>query len=225
MDSDTTHAINELSAHVGQLQEAVRKLTEAVVLLSSERDSLESTNRAAWPSRRSASPAADPTASPTAGEPLGSHLALLGADLARSGTDLSRHGTRNGAIVVPWTSDATSRKCTTSCSWPPRRPARRPARWPSGCIAPLESGRPADPARRAVRGGRRDHPRARPRLGGACGCAAASRSSSSRRRRRPPTSVPTTARPAGRRGRPAGTPVEPGDDGHVPDQPPPARPA
>jgi len=40
----TTHAINELSAHVGQLQESVRKLSEAVLLLAGNGDSLEATN-------------------------------------------------------------------------------------------------------------------------------------------------------------------------------------
>jgi hypothetical protein len=44
MDSDTTHAINELSAHVGQLQEAVRKLSQAVLLLANAGDSLEATD-------------------------------------------------------------------------------------------------------------------------------------------------------------------------------------
>ena len=44
MDSDTTHAINQLSAHVGQLQESVQKLAQAVVLLTAQRESLESTD-------------------------------------------------------------------------------------------------------------------------------------------------------------------------------------
>lgn len=39
-----THAINELSAHVGQLQESVRKLSDAVLLLAGNADTLESTN-------------------------------------------------------------------------------------------------------------------------------------------------------------------------------------
>jgi hypothetical protein len=44
MDADTNHTINELSAHVGQLQEALRKLAQATVLLANGSQSLEATD-------------------------------------------------------------------------------------------------------------------------------------------------------------------------------------